>query len=171
MNLEYQHLIPENFNNNSKVYIYQSSRLLTISEALQLENLVHNFIDNWESHGNKINAYANLFFGQFIVFIAEDKDANICGRSIDALNRFMKEIEQIFSVQLLDRQTLAFVVNDKIQLLPLSQLKYGIENNFIEPDTLYFNNAIVDKEALLNNWIIPAKNSWLKAKFPTLEKA
>jgi hypothetical protein len=171
MNLQYQHLIPEDFSNESKVYIYQCSRLLTVSEALQLENLMGNFINNWESHNEKIKAYANLLFGQFVVVIADDKDTSICGRSIDALNRFMKEMEQIFSVQLLDRQSLAFVIKDKIQLLPLSQLKYGIDNNFIEPGTLYFNNAIIDKEALLNNWIIPAKNSWLKAKFQTLEKA
>ena len=170
MNFEYKHLIPEGFSNESKVYIYQSSRLLTISEALQLEVLMNNFITNWESHGNKIKAYANLLFGQFVVFLADDTEANLCGRSIDSLNRFIKEMEQIFSVQLMDRQTLAFIVKDKIQLLPLSQLKYGIENNFIRPDTLYFNNAIIDKQSLLNHWIVPAKDSWLGAKFLSFQK-
>src|SRR5437016_1737984 len=34
MSFEYQHLIPEDFHSDSKVWIYQSSRLFTLSEAL-----------------------------------------------------------------------------------------------------------------------------------------
>ena len=170
MNLQYQQLIPEDFSNKSKVFIYQSSRLFTVSEALQLENLLNNFIDNWESHGKKIKGYANLLFGQFFVFIADATQENLCGRSIDAVNQFMKEIEQTFSAQLFNRQTLAFVIKNKVQLLPLPQLQYAIQNNFIQPETLYFNNAVSDKQSFLNGWIIPAKNSWLETKFTSFQK-
>ena len=60
-----------------------------------------------------------------------------------------------------DRQMLAFLIKDKIQLLPLSQLKYAVENNFITPDTIYFNNLVQTKEELLKKWMIPVKESWL----------
>ena len=56
---------------------------------------------------------------------------------------------------------LAFVVKDKLQLLPLAQLNYAVQNNFIGPDTLYFNNLVQTKSELENNWIIPVKDSWL----------
>jgi len=65
-------------------------------------------------------------------------------------------------VHLFDRQSLAFVVKDKVQLLPYTQLAYAVENGFIGPDTLYFNNTVQTKSELENNWIIPVKNSWLK---------
>jgi hypothetical protein len=169
MNVEYKHLIPENFANESKVFVYQSSRLLTVNEALQLEDLLINFIDKWESHGEKIKGYANLFFGRFIVFMADDTQSNVCGRSIDGLNRFMKEMEQFFAIELLNRQTLAFVVKGKVELLPLPQLKYAVENNFIKADTLFFNNAVSDKQTFLTSWIIPAKDSWLGSKYFTLQ--
>ena len=61
-----------------------------------------------------------------------------------------------------DRTTLAFVVKDKIQLLPLPQLQYAADNGFIDSDTLYFNNLVQTREELENNWIVPVKNSWLK---------
>lgn len=164
MNFNYTHLIPEDFHPNSKVWIYQSNRLLSINEALQLENILNEFVTNWESHGAAVKGYANLFFGQFIVFMADDTQSKICGRSIDSVARFSQELEQQFSIQLLNRQLLAFIIKDSVQILPLSQLKYSIENNFITAETIYFNNLIADKTALLNNWMIPLKNSWLATK-------
>ena len=63
-----------------------------------------------------------------------------------------------------DRQNLAFAVKDKIELLPMNQLQYAVDNNFINPDSLYFNNLVQTKEELENNWLIPVKNSWLIKK-------
>ena len=169
MNLEYQQIIPEDFNSNAKVWIYQSNRLLGIAEALQLESMLNDFVAAWESHGAAVKGYANLLFGQFIVFMADDSEAKICGRSIDSVARFIQEVEKHLSISLMDRHALAFVVKDKIQLLPLSQLKYSVENGFITPDTLYFNNMVTDKQSLLTNWLIPVKESWLAARIPALQ--
>jgi hypothetical protein len=68
----------------------------------------------------------------------------------------------------MDRQSLAFIVHDKLQLLPLSQINYAFENNFLEENTLYFNNLVATKKALMNEWLVPIKNSWLKSKIKSL---
>jgi hypothetical protein len=70
-------------------------------------------------------------------------------------------------VELLDRQTLAFIIKEKVQLLPLSEVNYYIQNELITPDTLYFNNTILTKKDLLKNWIIPVKESWLASRIPS----
>ena len=70
-----------------------------------------------------------------------------------------------------DRQNMAFVVKDKIQLLPLSQLEYAVENNFINADTLYFNNTVLSKKEMIEKWIIPVKDSWLAKRFNFTEQA
>ena len=67
-----------------------------------------------------------------------------------------------------DRQNLAFIVKDKIELLPLSQLEYAVENNFINADTLYFNNTVLSKKEMIEKWIIPVKDSWLAKRLPLL---
>ncbi len=161
MNLDFQSHIPADFNDNSRVWIYQSSRLFFISEALQMEDMLNDFVKSWNSHGDPVKGYANLFFGQFIILMADESATGVSGCSTDSSVRLIKSIEQKFNVQLFERQNLAFVVKDKIQLLPLNQLEYAVENNFINANTLYFNNTVLTKKELLEKWLIPVKESWL----------
>jgi hypothetical protein len=164
MNLEYKHLIPQDFHPSSRVWIYQSSRLFSLSEALQIEDLLNEFVRQWKSHGVPVKGYANLLFGQFIVIMANETATGVSGCSTDSSVRVIKQIEQQFGVEMFNRQMLAFVVKDKIQLLPMAQLNYAASNDFINADTLYFNNLVATKEELLSNWIISIKQSWLASR-------
>jgi hypothetical protein len=168
MKLEYEHLLPEDFHPASRVWIYQSSRLFTIGEALEIEDMLNDFVEQWHTHGAKVKGYANLLFGQFIVILADETAAGVSGCSTDSSVRLIKDIDQRFKVDMFNRQNLAFVVKDKVQLLPLQQLKYAVENNFIEADTLYFNNLVQTKDELINKWLIPVKESWVAKKVPLL---
>jgi len=166
MDLNYQSFIPQDFHDSSRVWVYQSSRLFSMSEAFELESMFNDFTANWLSHGTPVKGYANLFFGQFIVLMADETATGVSGCSTDSSVRMIKEIEARFKVNMFDRQQLAFVVKDKVQLLPLSQLNYALENQFILPDTLYFNNLVTTKKEWLENWLIPIKNSWLSNRLP-----
>jgi len=161
MNQPYQELIPEDFDQRSRVWVYQCNRRFTLAEALDIEDMLNDFIAGWNSHGTPVKGYGNLFYGQFVVFMADETAAGVSGCSTDSSVKVIKEIEQRFKVNMFDRQMLAFMVKDKIQMLPLSQFQYAIENNFIDQDTLYFNNLVMDKEQLIHNWLIPVKESWL----------
>ncbi|MEO5783207.1 MAG: hypothetical protein ABIQ07_08055 [Ginsengibacter sp.] len=165
MNYHFQNLIPTDFNDNSRVWIYQCNRLFTLSEALEIEELLENFTKSWLSHGAKVTGYANLFFGQFIVLMADETATGVSGCSTDSSVRLIKNIEQDYNVNLFERQMLAFVVKERIQLLPMEQLNYAIENNFINSETLYFNNTVETKQELLTGWIVPIKESWLAKRF------
>jgi len=162
MNLEYKYLLDGTFHIDSKVWVYQSSRLFMLSEALQIEEMLKDFTTEWQSHGVPVKGAAYLFFGQFIILMADESAASVGGCSTDSSVRLIKEIEKRFGVNMFDRTMLAFVVKDKVQLLPMSQLQYAIENGFIDGDTPYFNNLVQTKEELENNWILPLKDSWLK---------
>ncbi|XVJ64832.1 MAG: hypothetical protein HEQ40_01180 [Lacibacter sp.] len=164
MNLEYKHLLPADFSSESRVWIYQSSRLFTMSEALQIEDLLNHFVANWKSHGTPVKGFGTLFFGQFIVLMADEQATGVSGCSTDSSVRLIKEIEQLYKVSMFDRQNLAFIIKDKVQLLPLGQLQYASDNNFISPDTIYYNNTVLTKQELENNWMIPVKDSWLAKK-------
>ena len=169
MNLNYQEQLPADFHQDSRVWIYQSSRMLSLSEALQAEDMMNDFVAGWKTHGDPVKGYANLFFGQFVIVMADESAAGVSGCSTDSSVRVIKEMESRFNIQLFDRQMLAFVIKDKIQLLPLSQLNYAVENNFINEDSLYFNNTVLNKKELENNWIIPVKQSWLAKRLPLLQ--
>lgn len=166
MNVEYKYLLDGTFHPESRVWIYQSSRLFSMSEALQIEKMLSHFTQNWVSHGTPVKGAAHLLFGQFVILMADETATGVSGCSTDSSVRLIKQIESTFGVDMFDRTTLAFVLKDKsgadrIELLPMSQLQYAIDHGFILPDTLYFNNLVESKHELENNWIIPLKDSWL----------
>ena len=164
MKLEYKNLIDENLHADSRVWVYQASRTFSLQEALAIEDLLNEFTAQWKSHGVPVKGAAYLFFGQFIILIADETATGVSGCSTDSSVRLIKDIEQRFLVNMFERTTLAFVVKDKVQLLPLAQLQYASSNGFISGDTLYFNNLVQTKEELGSKWIIPIKDSWLAQK-------
>lgn len=164
-NTAYRHLLPASFSGGSRVWIYQCNRVFSLSEALQIENLLEQFTAGWNSHGTPVKGWASLFFGRFIVLMADETATDVSGCSTDSSVRLVKQIENLFSVTLFDRQLLAFMIKENIQLLPMPQLPYAIENNFIQADTIYFNNLVQTKDELENQWMIPVKDSWLAKRF------
>ncbi len=173
MNLEYKHLLPANFAPDSRVWIYQSSRMFSLGEAIQIEDLLNHFVENWKSHGTPVKGFGTMFFGQFIVLMADEQATGVSGCSTDSSVRLIKEIEQLYKVSMFDRQNLAFVRKDKIELLPLGQLQYAVDNGFLQADTIYINNLVQTKEELEQNWLIPVKESWLakRIKLENSQKA
>jgi hypothetical protein len=164
MNMEYKKLLPADFAADSRVWIYQSNRLFTMSEALQAEDLLNEFVKGWLSHGTPVKGFATIFFGQFIIIMADENATGVSGCSTDSSVRVIKEIEKLFGVTMFDRTSLAFIVKDKVQLLPLSQLQYALDNKFIDAETIYFNNLVATKEELESKWLQPLKESWLTKK-------
>lgn len=170
MKLEYKHLLPVDFAPDSRVWIYQSSRMFSLGEAIQIEDLINHFISGWNSHGTPVKGFGTMFFGQFIILMADERATGVSGCSTDSSVRLIKEIEQLYKVSMFDRQNLAFVRKDKVELLPLNQLQYAVDNGFIKADTIYINNLVQSKEELEQNWLIPVKESWL-AKRINLENS
>lgn len=164
MDLNYQKLLPQNFDPYSRVWIYQANRRFMLQEVLTAEEMLNAFIKKWNAHGSPVKGFATIFFGQFVVLMADETATGVSGCSTDSSVRVIKEMEQRFNISLFDRQLLAFVEKEKIELLPLSQIQYAVEKGFIKPDTLYFNNTVQTKLELEQSWIIPAKQSWLAKK-------
>lgn len=164
MNLDYKYLLDGNFDDHSRVWVYQSSRLFSMSEAFEIEDLLKDFTTQWTSHGAGVKGAGYLFFGQFIILMADETQAGVSGCSTDSSVRFIKEIEKRYAANMFDRTTLAFVIKDKIERLPFPQLQYAVDNGFVNMETLYFNNLVQTKKELEDKWIVPIAESWLGNK-------
>lgn len=164
MNLEYKSFLNKDFSPQSKVWVYQASRLLSIGEAFAAEEMVNDFVEEWKSHGDAVKAQGLVIFGYFVILIADESQTTVGGCSTDSSVNFIKKLGEKFGVDFLDRKQLAFVLNDTIQILPFEQVEYALEHNFLFPDTIYFNNLVATKADLENNWIIPVNKSWLAQK-------
>lgn len=165
MSLDYRHLLPEDFDPASRVWVYQCNRIFNIHEVLRLEESLEKFLEQWKSHGDAVKGFATIFFGRFLILMADDSTDRLCGRAGDASLRFIKEVEQENSVQLLDRQLLGFYVRKKIETLPYIQLPHALKQGFITPETLFFDNTVQTKADLMERWIIPVRDSWIAERF------
>jgi hypothetical protein len=164
MKINFQGLIPDDFSDNSHVWVYQSNRAFTRQESNLIAKRLQNFIKGWTSNGKQVKGYANLFLEHFIVLMADERATGISGFNTDESLKLIKSLEYDYAVELFDRLMLAFIIQERIQLLPLAELNVSIEKDLVTPETLYFNNTILTKRELLNKWIIPVKESWLSIR-------
>jgi len=91
MKLAYQTLLPTDISKSSRVWIYQATRIFSIQEALEIEDRLEQFTQNWQSHGAPVKAVGLLLFGQFIVLIADETNIPVGGCSTDSSVREIKK--------------------------------------------------------------------------------
>lgn len=156
--------IPDKFASESKVWIYQCNRKLTEGECLEINMTLKNFVSLWKSHGNPVKGFGSVLFHQFLLVMADESTTGVSGCSTDSSVRLMKDIESKYGISLFDRLTLAFLINDDIVTIPLANFQQAIKDGMVNEETLYFNNTILTKEALENEWLIPIRKSWLAQK-------
>ena len=169
--MKYQSLIPANFPDASRVWIYQSGREFTSAEILQIEEQLVAFGKTWNSHGDKVRDFAQLFFGRFIVLMADETNTSVGGCSTDFSIKYIKNLGKDYNTNFFDRSQLAFIIKEKVQIISLDAVNAAIEDGYINAETLYFNNTILTKKELLNTWIIPLKKSWLAGRIPSFTRA
>ena len=158
---ELNNMLPADFADESKVWIYQSSRPFSDKEEAEINEQLHQFYTQWLSHGAPVKGWAKLLFRQFVIVMADETGTNVSGCSTDSSVRVIKSMERQYKANFFDRMTLTFLVKDKTEMLPFSQVQYAIDKGFINNDTLTFNNIPVTKKELLHNWIVPLSKSWL----------
>jgi hypothetical protein len=161
MDNPYQLEIPEDFAGHSRVWIYQSNRPLREQEIVEMNEQLHNFYTQWMSHGKAVKGWAKIMFDRFVVVMADEAMTDVGGCSTDSMVRIIKSFERQYLIELFDRMTIAFLVNDKVEPLPINQIIYALERGILKEDTPLFNNLVATKQALLNEWLVPLNKSWL----------
>ncbi|QMU27688.1 hypothetical protein HUW48_06330 [Adhaeribacter radiodurans] len=149
----------------SRIWIYQANRPLTDAEVEQVKPQLIHFITQWTSHGEELQASAELLYNRFLV-IANDEDINSpSGCSIDASVRFVKQLEAELNVSFFDRTQLAFLQNETVETVSLPEIKNKIKEGLIQADSLYFDTLLSTSGQLQAAWPKPAKESWLAKYF------
>ena len=121
MNLDFKKYIPAHFNDNSRVWIYQSSRAFLENEVEEIEIALSTFATNWKSHGAIVKGFGALFFNQFILLMADETATGVSGCSTDSSVHLIKQLEKQYQVDLFNRHTMALIIKDNIQTIPLTQ--------------------------------------------------
>ena len=156
--------LPQDFSNDSRVWIYQSNRPFSDWEIAEINDQLHLFYAHWLSHGAPVKGWAAVLYGQMIVVMADEAATGVSGCSTDGMVRIVQSLERQYSVQLFDRLAITFLVHGKPQMLPISQVAYALEKGYIAPDTPMFDNTVATKGELESRWMVPLQETWLGAR-------
>ena len=145
---------------SARVWIYQANRPFREEEEPRVRQLIEAFLSQWTAHGQELHAGYELKYRRFIV-IALDGDANpATGCSIDASVRFIQALEKEYDIDLMDKMNVTFRQGQFIAHKDLKSFKELASKRGVSGKTIVFNNLVTDKGDYLENWEVPASQSW-----------
>jgi hypothetical protein len=151
---------------SARLWVYQSNRTFTQKEEGTISFSLTNFCNQWEAHGSPLAASFKIEFHQFVVLAVDENMHEASGCSIDSSVRVLKEIQNQLNLDLLNR-SVAFLINDKVELYSITQVKSLIASGELKEDSITFNNAVSTKKEYLKSWKIATQNSpWLAKYLP-----
>jgi hypothetical protein len=154
-------LVPfENLPLESKTWVYQSNRKFTDDEMLDIETSVKDFVEGWAAHGTSLEASYLLKYNRFIIFAVNQEVQIATGCSIDKSVQFIQELEQKFTVDLLDKMNVTFKNGEFIAHKTLIEFKKMAKEKAVSGSTIVFNNLVNNIEEFNESWETPAEDSW-----------
>lgn len=146
---------------HSRVWIYQSDRVITDLEAAEIRKRAAMFLLDWSSHGSAMRAVIEVVYNRFIVVMVDEGVAAASGCGIDKSVRFMQQLEKDYGMNLFDR--LLVLYRDDTGKLLDTKLQYFerfLETGEVKPSQIVFNNLISTKTDLFTQWEVPITQSW-----------
>jgi hypothetical protein len=150
----------ENLPQESRIWIYQSSRKFSDEEVAEIEKDLMQFIENWSAHGTSLEASFTIRYNRFIIIAVNQEFHPATGCSIDSSVGFIQNLEQKYSVDLLDKMNVAFKQGEFITYKTLLEFKKLAKDKSVSENTIVFNNLVNTIEELQEGWEIPASESW-----------
>lgn len=144
----------------NRVWTYIISKTLNAEELNQLSADGKSFVESWKAHENQLSASFEILQGKIIVVKVNEDVNNASGCSIDKLLRFVKDSEQKFNMELLNRLLVAYKNQNQIEIVHSSKIKDVLAKGSITEDTIILNTSVANEQEF-NNWEQPLKDTWL----------
>jgi len=145
---------------DSRVWIYQSNRKFSEDEVSIIKEKIVDFLKEWTAHGQDLEAGFEIKYNRFIIIGLNQENASASGCSIDASVYFIQKLEKEFDIDLLDKMNVTFYNGEFIAHKTLSDFRKMAKAKSVSKNTVVFNNLVNTKLDYLENWEVPAKDSW-----------
>lgn len=147
-------LVPfEELSNDARIWIFQSNRLMSDAEQLQLINSTQQFVNEWTAHNQTLKASCVIMHNYFLIIAVDENFNQASGCSIDKAFRHVTQMGDAMKINFFDRLKVAAMHNNEIQLFPYFDIK-SKPDEFA--DYKFFKNAIENKLQLNSGWMVNA---------------
>lgn len=154
-------LIPFNeLPDSSRVWIYQANRSFSETELQEINEKLETFVTAWTAHGASLKAGFEIKYKRFII-LGLDQELNVAtGCSIDASVNFIQQLEKDYNVDLLDKMNVSYKQGEFVAHKTLIEFRKMAKEKAVSKNTIVFNNLVNNKAEYLNEWEVPASESW-----------
>jgi len=99
-------------------------------------------------------------YKRFIVIGLNQNLNNATGCSIDASVHFIQQLEKEYNVDLMDKMNVSYKQGEFIAYKSLTDFRKMAKDKAVSKNTIVFNNLVANKAEYLENWEVPANESW-----------
>lgn len=156
----------EELSAESRVWIYQGSRPFTSHEEELVSKALRIFCEQWNAHGQALKSSFRIEKNQFVIMSVDEDFHNPSGCSIDSSVGVLRQIQAATGVDLLDRSKVAFYLDDKVTLIPLSEVKANFASGRLQASSITFNTLATTKAEWEAKWQVPVEKSWVTKYLP-----
>lgn len=150
-----------NLANDSKIWIFQANRKFSTEEKETIISKLKKFMIDWNAHGAALLADFELPYDQFIVVGVDENQAMASGCSIDKLTKIIRELDEQYNFEFLNRMLVAYEDNNEILIEKLPTFKKNVKEGLIK-NVNVFNNGISNLADYNSAWVLPIEESWAK---------
>lgn len=146
---------------NNRVWVYLSSKAFTPGLEAKIKADVQHFLDEWNAHGTSLESSFDILHNHFIVIRADEERFAASGCSIDKQLRFIKEVEQKYDLELLNRLLVAYKTSEGVNVVHASKIPSLLSSGAVNENTVVYNVGIANDSEFNSKFEIPLKESWL----------
>jgi DNA-binding transcriptional regulator YiaG len=150
----------KNLPDDSRIWIYQANRKMSDGEVAEITELTEDFLKKWTAHGAELEAAVEIRYHRFIVIGLNQANTSASGCSIDASVHFIQSLQEKFDIDLLDKMNVTYYSGDYIAYKTLLDFRKMAKARSVSKNTVVFNNLVNTKAEYLENWEVPASESW-----------
>jgi hypothetical protein len=145
---------------NSRIWIYQCNRSFSETELEEVKEGLNAFLTQWTAHGSDLKAGFEIKYNRFIILGLDQAEASASGCSIDASVHYIQSLEKKYNVDLLDKMNVSYKQGEYIAYKDLKDFKKMAKERAVSKNTVVFNNLVATKQDYIENWEVPASESW-----------
>ena len=150
----------ESLPDESRIWIYQCNRSFSPAELEEVTNGLNAFLAQWIAHGSDLKAGFEIKYNRFIIIGLDQAQASASGCSIDASVHYIQSLEKKYNVDLLDKMNVSYKQGAYVAYKDLKDFKRMAKERAVSKNTIVFNNLVATKQDYMENWEVPASESW-----------
>lgn len=146
----------------ARCWVYQSSTEIPEEQVSDIKQALEQYTARWESHGRILPAMADVLHRRFILIAVDGGGEPVCGRSVDASVRLVRDVGQRFGLNFFDRMQLAYLKDGVVKTAHKDDFPKLYASGEITDDTLFFDNLVQTLGDWRKAWLKPLKESWAR---------